>query len=133
MLRDVALRSRSSSPLLYTGLAVARPSRKRRLVMDAQSHELPSRRRLAHPAPLQLVNRPTIVLVTVCVKGRRPLLASDEAHALLTEEWRRADRWLVGRYVVMPDHVHLFCAPADRETPLRQWVEYWRWSVTRGW
>jgi len=28
------------------------------------------------------------------------------------ESWQRAERWFVGRYVIMPDHVHLFCAPA---------------------
>jgi len=25
---------------------------------------------------------------------------------------RDADAWSVGRYMIMPDHVHLFCAPA---------------------
>ena len=50
--------------------------------------------------------------VTVCVDKRRPLLARPEIVSLLLDSWRKADRWLVGRYVVMPDHLHLFCAPA---------------------
>lgn len=101
--------------------------------MDADRRELSGRKRPAHPAPLRLANRPTLVFLTVCVGERRRLLAAEEAHALLTAGWRRANRWQVGRYVVMPDHVHLFCAPCDEETPLKRWVEYWRWWVTRGW
>ena len=34
----------------------------------------------------------------------------------MTSAWRKArdvHGWLVGRYVVMPDHVHFFAAPAD--------------------
>jgi len=30
----------------------------------------------------------------------------------------------------MPDHIHLFCAPAESETqPLLQWVKYWKSSA----
>ncbi len=51
--------------------------------------------------------------------------SSEEAHALLIDAWRSAKMWQVGRYVIMPDHVHLFCAPAESETqPLLQWVKY---------
>src|SRR2546423_8778192 len=32
----------------------------------------------------------------------------------------------------MPDHIHLFCAPAESETqPLLQWVKYWKSSAAR--
>jgi hypothetical protein len=27
--------------------------------------------------------------------------------------WRAADAWLVGYFMLMPDHLHLFCAPRD--------------------
>ena len=34
----------------------------------------------------------------------------------------------------MPDHLHLFCAPATfPPTPLKQWVLYWHAEVTRNW
>jgi len=36
-------------------------------------------------------------------------------HDLLCSVWREATAWLVGRYVIMPDHVHLFAAPGDIE------------------
>jgi putative transposase len=43
------------------------------------------------------------------------------------ERWANAKSWLVGRYVVMPDHIHLFCAPATIPPgPLEQWVRYWK-------
>ena len=47
---------------------------------------------------------------------------------------RAARMWQVGRYVIMPDHIHLFCAPAKSETqPLLQWVKYWKSSAARNW
>ena len=55
--------------------------------------------------------QPTIVFVTVCTKARERWLACEEAHRLLVDIWRQADAWLVGNYVLMPDHLHLFAAP----------------------
>jgi putative transposase len=72
-----------------------------------------------HPIHLDVHDRrdtPIIVFLTVCTKGRKPILASSEAQALLIAAWRTAKMWRVGRYVIMPDHVHLFCAPAESET-----------------
>jgi putative transposase len=34
----------------------------------------------------------------------------------------------------MPDHIHLFCAPAIAPAmPLKKWIEFWRNKVTREW
>jgi REP element-mobilizing transposase RayT len=74
-----------------------------------------------HPIHLDVHDRrdtPIIVFLTVCTKGRKPILASSEAQALLIAAWRTAKKWRVGRYVIMPDHIHLFCAPAESETSL---------------
>ena len=72
--------------------------------------------------------------VTTCVSGRRPLLAHNDVAALILDAWTRAGRWLVGRYVLMPDHLHLFCAPADdSRCSLKSWMQYWRADVTRRW
>jgi putative transposase len=52
-----------------------------------------------------------VYFITVCVAGRRPLLANSEAFAVLRSEWEAARSrygWTVGRFVVMPDHVHFF-------------------------
>ena len=52
----------------------------------------------------------------------------------MVENWRRADEWLVGRYVLMPDHLHLFCEPASFDAiELRKWVYKWRGSISREW
>jgi putative transposase len=76
--------------------------------------------RRKHPAHGVLVSMdsPNIVFLTVCTKDRAAWLASDAAHAALLEAWREADAWWVGRYVLMPEHLHLFCAPVNLEMPL---------------
>ena len=41
---------------------------------------------------------------------------------------------MVGRYIVMPDHLHLFCAPAENQPrPLGQWVRDWKTWASRRW
>ena len=77
-----------------------------------------------------------IYFVTTCVAGRRPLLAKPDIHAILLEEWsglRGRHGWTVGRYVVMPDHVHFFATPMPPEgTPLNQVVAKWKeWTAKR--
>jgi REP element-mobilizing transposase RayT len=74
--------------------------------------------------------RPTIVFLTVCTKDRRRWLATAANHCILVEVWQNATAWHIGRYVIMPDHVHLFAAPGDRELPLENWVRYWKSRFT---
>jgi REP element-mobilizing transposase RayT len=71
--------------------------------------------------------------VTQAVKDRRLLLAKEEAVAAIVEAWRGNDHWLVGRYVIMPDHLHFFCAPRVVETSLANWMQVWRAGATRTW
>jgi putative transposase len=48
--------------------------------------------------------------------------------------WRDAASWNVGRYVILPDHVHPFCAPAVFPgRPLAQWVQYWKARASLAW
>ena len=54
-----------------------------------------------------------VCFITACTCGRRPVLAAVDAAAILRREWETARTrhgWLIGRYVIMPDHVHFFCA-----------------------
>jgi putative transposase len=69
---------------------------------------------------------PTIVFLTVCTKDRRPWLADNSVHASLCEAWQSAQAWLVGYYLPMPDHMHLFCAPHEVGFPLEKWVTFWK-------
>ena len=55
---------------------------------------------------------PTVYFITTCTADRRALLANDTAFATLRVEFEAAPKrhgWTVGRFVVMPDHVHFFC------------------------
>ncbi|MCS7338688.1 MAG: hypothetical protein NZ739_10720 [Verrucomicrobiae bacterium] len=92
----------------------------------------PARKHPAHPPVVESFNRPIIVFLTVCTKDRQPILATPRMHDLLVRAWSIANHWLVGRYVIMPDHVHLFCSPATwPRMPLKNWVSYWKSLVTR--
>jgi len=74
-----------------------------------------NRKHPVHLPPREQFSTPVIVFVTICTKNRKPILANTDAYALLRDAWIAADSWLVGRYVVMPDHMHLFCAPAKSD------------------
>jgi putative transposase len=75
--------------------------------------------------------RPMILFLTVCTKDRRPWLATEEIHGVLRKIWAEATAWMVGRYVLMPDHLHLFTAPGHQELSLETWVRYWKSRSTR--
>ena len=53
-------------------------------------------------------------------------------HQTLVTAWANAKHWLVGRYVIMPDHLHFFCAPGTRPAqPLKPWISYWKRLTTQ--
>ena len=61
------------------------------------------------------------------------MLASPAVHAAIVTAWNSATTWLVGRYVIMPDHLHLFCAPNGVDaSPLERWMRHWKSRGTRG-
>jgi putative transposase len=98
----------------------------------------PSRHHPAHGVHSDSHN-PIIVFLTVCTKDRSPWLANAAVHSLLREAWSTADAWLIGRYVIMPDHLHLFAAPNpvwEGEAPAEpqsfdSWVRYWKSQFTK--
>jgi putative transposase len=61
-----------------------------------------------HPPVRERFNEPIIVFLTVCSKDRKPIFAHADSTAVLLSAWRQAKTWTVGRYVVMPDHLHSF-------------------------
>jgi putative transposase len=84
------------------------------------------RKHLAHPP---IVNATTNrSLFTSRFAARIAKAFSHPAIVLpFVDVWQQASLWLVGRYVIMPDHIHLFCAPNMLPmTPLKQWVKYWK-------
>jgi len=62
--------------------------------------------------------RAPLFYLTVCVRQRRQVLAKSSVCEILVGAWQNSLEvygWRVGRYVVMPDHVHFFASPATRE------------------
>jgi putative transposase len=90
-----------------------------------------------HPVHQPIVEKAgaaVIVFLTVCTKDRKKILAATDVHEHLIDAWREAGSWMVGRYVIMPDHVHLFCAPADpHPKPVLQWVSFWKSRSAQHW
>ena len=77
------------------------------------------------------LGRPNFVLLTVTTENRIPWLANPDAHHLLRETWVAATAWLVGDYLLMPDHLHLFCAPRDLSFTIEQWTTFWKRDFRR--
>ena len=72
-----------------------------------------------------------VYFITTCVHQRQPILARANVAEVLCKEWRSAkDRhgWLIGRYVIMPDHIHFFCAeqPGGAKRPLSELMARWK-------
>jgi putative transposase len=93
--------------------------------------EIEQRKHPIHLPPLERHNLSIIIYVTACTAKRRKVLACPEVHQAIVAAWVQASTWLVGRYVVMPNHVHFFCAPNGFEAPsLERWMRFWKSRVT---
>jgi putative transposase len=70
---------------------------------------------------------PNWVFLTVCTNHREPWLAAAAIQHALHGLWlHRATAWLVSDYLLMPDHLHLFCAPANLKFTLERWIAFWK-------
>jgi putative transposase len=100
--------------------------------MESEKKELAQRKSPIHLPNLERHNQPVILFVTVCAKDHQPILANDIMHTAILEAWSLAGSHRVGRYTLMPDHLHLFCSPAWPEAEnVRKWVGYWKRLVSR--
>jgi putative transposase len=76
-----------------------------------------------------------IYFITTCTFKRRRLLASKMIAKILIDEWQHShDRhgWAIGRYVIMPDHVHFFCSAELDAKTLPRFVQAWKqWTSKR--
>ena len=79
-------------------------------------------------------NQSVIVFLTICTCDRKAILAQPQAVPVLRQAWAKARLWVVGHWMLMPDHLHLFCSPATiPPEPLVRWVGYWKGEVARSW
>jgi len=90
----------------------------------------PGRKNPSSGAHIQL-GRPNFFLLTVNTEHREPWLANATVQQLLHQTWQEAIAWLVGDYLIMPDHLHLFCAPRDLAFTIEQWITYWKREFRR--
>jgi putative transposase len=76
-----------------------------------------------------------IQYVTVCSAQRRPILTRPEAVYLILDSWKTANAFKVGRYVILPDHIHFFCAKSNFDSPhsLADWMKFWKSYVSQRW
>ena len=100
---------------------------------DAQEHFPPVRR---HPSRNSVMtyhdNRSIMLYVTVVTEKRSPILANKAVFDCILAAWKAATDWLVGWYVIMPDHIHFFCAPATYPPPnFHRWMAYWKSLATK--
>lgn len=76
-----------------------------------------------------------IYFITTCTFKRRPILASSEVARILIHEWHNAryrHGWAVGRYVIMPNHVHFFCSAEMDAKALPRFIQAWKqWTSKR--
>ncbi|WP_372806724.1 REP-associated tyrosine transposase [Pontiella sp.] len=92
------------------------------------------RKHPTHQPVFEQFNRSNIIHVTVCSKNRRHIFANAQSHEVIVAAWLKADRWKVGRYAIMPDHIHFFCSPVGIEyPPLIKWIRYWKSMASNHW
>jgi len=67
------------------------------------------------------------VFLTVCTEKRGQWLAQSSVQRVLHNIWQNtATAWLVSDYLLMPDHLHLFCAPHDLKFTIERWIGFWK-------
>ena len=95
--------------------------------------QLPQRRHPSRNSVMtHLDNRAIMLYVTVVTGKRNAILADKAVQDCIVAAWRAAADWLVGRYVIMPDHIHFFCAPATYPPPdFHRWMKQWKAQVSR--
>jgi putative transposase len=77
--------------------------------------------------------RRPIYFVTACTAERREFLANDLVHEAFVRFARNAaarGAW-VGRYVLMPDHVHIFVVIEDDRIRLSAWIGSLKKTVSK--
>ncbi|MFN2474935.1 MAG: transposase [Chthoniobacterales bacterium] len=92
------------------------------------------RKHPAHWPTRERDNLSVIIFVTVCTEKRKKILAYPESVQVILDAWCAADHWLVGRYVILPDHLHLFCTPARPDAlGVQRWIAFWKSYVSKRW
>jgi REP element-mobilizing transposase RayT len=94
---------------------------------------LPKRKHLTRLDRIHVPGAP-VYFITACAEGRARVLADRAIAEVLVEAWRysyEAHGWMIGRYLVMPDHVHFLASPGpDTARELSVFVGCWKRTTT---
>ena len=76
-----------------------------------------------------------VYFITACTHERRPLLANDFTHQIFRNfcQQARSRGVLVGRYVLMPDHLHLFVCIPPGAVGLSPWMKSLKNTLSKHW
>jgi putative transposase len=76
-----------------------------------------------------------VYFITACTERRRHLLANDETHEAFCKFCHHAKDGgvLVGRYVLMPDHLHLFVCIPPGTVGLSMWMKSLKNALSKHW
>lgn len=92
---------------------------------DASSHD-PGRRTPEKGVHISLRGA-NWVFLTVCTEKHERWLAQESVQRVLHNIWKhKATAWLVSDYLLMPDHLHLFCAPSNLRFTIERWMGFWK-------
>jgi putative transposase len=75
-----------------------------------------------------------IYFLTLCIHHRAKILAAPNPAHVLIESWHATPAvhgWIIGRYVIMPDHVHFFAPPQADAKYLSAFIRDWKKWTTR--
>jgi REP element-mobilizing transposase RayT len=78
--------------------------------------------------------RNPVYFLTVCSVQRRRIMTRSSVAAILVESWQAAPEvhgWVVGRYVIMPEHVHFFASAQPEAKSLSMFMRDWKKWTTR--
>jgi len=74
-----------------------------------------------------------VYFITVCTHDRKAVLSTPDAMKVVHEVWTKSlplYGWRIGDFVVMPDHVHFFCAADSSAKPLSHFIGKWKeWTA----
>jgi hypothetical protein len=70
----------------------------------------------------------TIYFITLCIEGRKPVLANVQAWKICRAVFNKLDQWRILSAIVMPDHLHVLAAPTDRNASVSDFAKWFkRW------
>jgi REP element-mobilizing transposase RayT len=99
---------------------------------DGTPH-LPQRKHLRRLDIIFEQHRAPLYYITGCVQNRQPVLATHATAAILADAWKNSLAiygWLIGFYMIMPDHIHFFTSPGkgDAKSLSRFQGDWKRWT-----